>query len=97
MLGPVSASAEPRQPNPSDIPTRPRARVLDNPRKMQFLDAYSECGNIKRSASSVGINRDTHYEWLQADPAYAAEFAHEHPERLATVKGRGSPSRLGEC
>jgi hypothetical protein len=60
---------------PPVIPTRPRARELNDPRKMRFLDAIAECGNIKRSAFAVGISRDTHYEWLRTDPAYAEEYA----------------------
>lgn len=33
------------------------------------------CGNRTRAAEMAGIDRKTHYDWLQDDPEYPARFA----------------------
>ena len=43
-------------------------------KRARFLNAYAACGNVTRAANAVGINRDSHYGWLQADATYKAEF-----------------------
>lgn len=47
---------------------------VSHPKKRSFLAAYAENGNISQSAAIAGIPRRTHYDWLAADPSYAAAF-----------------------
>jgi len=50
-----------------------------------FLEAFAECGTIRHAAKAAGIGRQTHYDWLEADPKYADAFAeaeHEACEAL---------------
>lgn len=44
-----------------------------------MLDEYAERCHIRGSAKATGIDRKTHYNWLKADPAYAAAFKALHP------------------
>ena len=43
-------------------------------KKRAFLAAYAQCGNVTQAAKVAGISRETHYEWLDKDPGYAAAF-----------------------
>ena len=43
-------------------------------KKRAFLDAYAETGTIKRAAEIAGIERKSHYLWLEKDPEYVEEF-----------------------
>ena len=49
-----------------------------HPRQLAFLDAYSRTGNITRSAEMAGIDRKTHYDWLNNDPSYPERFQQAH-------------------
>ena len=41
--------------------------------KKEFLDALARCsGNVSEAVKQVPIHRGTHYDWLAADPEYAA-------------------------
>lgn len=43
--------------------------------KERFLNAYLEAdGNISLAAEEAGIDRSTHYGWMEKDPEYAAKF-----------------------
>lgn len=44
-------------------------------RQNAFLAAFSRTGNITVAANKAGINRGTHYEWIDTDPEYAGRFA----------------------
>lgn len=48
-------------------------------RRKTFLDAYVMSGNISHSAREAGIDRGTHYKWLN-DPEYAEAFKHADGE-----------------
>lgn len=49
--------------------------VNSNPqhKKKAFLAAYAEAGNITRAAELAGVDRTSHYKWLN-DPEYAEAF-----------------------
>ncbi len=47
---------------------------VDNIKKKAFLSAYAECGNITQAASSAGVSRQVHYDWLDGVPGYAELF-----------------------
>ena len=41
--------------------------------KREFLEALKRCsGNVSEAVRQVPIDRKTHYNWLDADPEYAA-------------------------
>ena len=41
--------------------------------KKEFLQALQRCGgNVSEATKQVPIHRTTHYNWLEADPEYAA-------------------------
>lgn len=42
--------------------------------KTAFLEQFKASGNVSSAARAVGLHRDTHYEWLKTDPAYALAF-----------------------
>ena len=44
-------------------------------RKQRFLDAMARIGTVHGAARETGIERSSHYDWMKADPAYAAAFA----------------------
>lgn len=41
---------------------------------MEFLQAYSEVGTITAGCRVANVGRRTHYEWMDSDPVYAADF-----------------------
>jgi hypothetical protein len=47
---------------------------IKHPQKRAFLAAYTICASVKRAAKISGVHRDTHYDWMEADPEYAATF-----------------------
>lgn len=60
------------------MPRKKKPRRRDsrntNARMSAFLKAYSETCNLLQAAKRAGIERRTHYFWLEK-PRYAAEFA----------------------
>lgn len=48
---------------------------IQHPRQRAFLEAFSRCGNVKRAAAGAGIERTTHYKWLERDEDYCQYFA----------------------
>lgn len=74
------------------------------PKKGAFLAAFSECGNVKKSAKIVGIDRRTHYRWLEEDADYAllfkdaredaADMLEEEARRRAMLETGGSDTLL---
>jgi hypothetical protein len=43
-------------------------------KKRAFLAAYSRCGSLSMSAKRAKVDRRTHYNWLNDDPAYVQAF-----------------------
>jgi hypothetical protein len=43
-------------------------------RKQAFLGAFARCASVTRAAEAAGVCREMHYEWLETDAEYAAEF-----------------------
>lgn len=44
-------------------------------KKAAFLAAFAEVGTIGRAAEASGVDRGTHYRWLEADNDYAKAFS----------------------
>jgi hypothetical protein len=51
---------------------------IQHHKKRAFLAAYSETGNISKSAEIAEIDRSTHYEWLNTDADYKEAFEQAH-------------------
>ncbi len=52
------------------------AAAKQRERQDQFLDTFAKVGNLSASARTAGIDRQTHYNWLEADPSgYGQRFA----------------------
>lgn len=49
-------------------------RKIAHRKKRAFLAAYAECGTITHAAEAAGIDRRSHYNWLNDDPEYAEAF-----------------------
>lgn len=47
---------------------------IPHPKKVAFLTAYSTVATISHAAKLVGIDRSTHYDWLDTDPQYKEAF-----------------------
>ena len=43
-------------------------------KRAEFLSAYRDCGNIRVAAEAVEIGRQSHYDWMKADPQYRDQF-----------------------
>ena len=46
---------------------------IRQPKRRAFLAAYARCGNLSEAARIAGVNRLSHYEWLN-DERYAQVF-----------------------
>src|SRR6516165_1056897 len=44
------------------------------PKKARFLKAYATVCQVTLAARMAGIDRGTHYDWLQKDAEYRAQF-----------------------
>ena len=67
--------------NDSGSPTARRRTSAHTPaqykkRELQaaFLQAFQTVCTVTKAAAKAGIGRRTHYDWLKADPSYAAQF-----------------------
>ncbi len=60
--------------------------AIKHPKKRAFLAAYSETGNISRSAEIAHIERATHYNWLKADQQYVDAFQQAHEKAIDTLE-----------
>ena len=47
---------------------------LKGKKKLMIENLISTLGNITRSAEKTGIDRTTHYDWLERDEAYKEAF-----------------------
>jgi len=50
-----------------------------NPQRCAFLAAYAQCGSISHAANAAGIDRRTHYFWMEVNPD-------NYRERFATAR-----------
>ncbi len=41
-------------------------------KQQRFLEAFVKMGRIGSACRAIGLTRQTHYDWLKADPAYEA-------------------------
>ena len=49
-------------------------KKIRSPKKRAFLAALAHTGNITEAADIAHIARSAHYQWLEADPVYAAAY-----------------------
>src|SRR5262249_2119635 len=61
---------------PAAPPAAPLFPDIAHARQRALLAAVAHCCSVTQACAQVGLSRQTHYEWLHADPAYAAAFAH---------------------
>jgi hypothetical protein len=51
--------------------------------KKALIEAYKKTfGNVSQSCKAVGINRGTHYEWLNTDEEYKKELESIQPAEM---------------
>jgi hypothetical protein len=73
---------------------------IKDPKKMAMIEALTKAlGVVKMACESVGISRQTHYNWLKDDAAYKAacdnlpevvlDFAEHHLHKLIS---QGNPA-----
>jgi hypothetical protein len=48
--------------------------ILQTSRQRRFLAAFAACGSLTQAARWAKIHRQTHYDWLDNDPAYKPAF-----------------------
>ena len=61
--------------------------ALHNPKKRRLLQHYINTGGqVHKSARLAGVDPKTHYNWLQADPAYKEAFALAQQRSLDTIE-----------
>lgn len=48
--------------------------VIDNPKKIAYLAAYSILGNVTYSAKCAGISTTTVYNWSKNDPDFKTQY-----------------------
>jgi hypothetical protein len=53
-----------------------RAKKLGHPKAMKavVLARYRETGRVDLACKAAGLGRQTHYNWIYADPQYKADF-----------------------
>ena len=54
-------------------------------RQRTFLKEYIRTVNVRASAAVAGINRQTHYDWLNDHPEYREQFAAAKKESVAVL------------
>ena len=73
---------------------------IKDPKKVAMIEALTKAlGVVKMACESVGISRQTHYNWLKDDPAYkqacdnlpevVLDFAEHHLHKLIS---QGNPA-----
>ncbi len=74
-----------RESNDQSPPQKKAAgEVALTAKQTAFLAAYAQCGVVSDAARAAGINRTTHYQWLEQSAEYAAAFA-QSQQRLADL------------
>ena len=59
---------------------------LRQAKKGAFLEAFARVGTITHAAEIAGIERDTHYGWLERDPAYALLYEQAEGKAADTLE-----------
>lgn len=49
------------------------------PTQQAFLNALLECGSITEAAQRIGIDRSSHYDWLESERARGLDTSEESP------------------
>lgn len=66
-----------------------------HPKKAAFLAVYAEVASITEAAKAAGIDRSTHYAWLEKDAKYKRSFAGAQ-EQACDVLEREARRRAAE-
>lgn len=56
------------------------------PKKAAFLTAYVQTATISHAAKAAGIDRTTHYRWLENDAEYAKAFDAAHSDAVERLE-----------
>lgn len=79
-----------------DYEFEPVERFSDLPESQRnFLSAYCQCGQIAKAARHAGINRGSHYLWLNNDAEYEAAFATCRTSNISRIES-GLVERLAD-
>ena len=71
----------------SNKPTRAKRDTA----KPKMIKALRECkGNVTNACKAAGIDRTTHYHWLDNDPDYATAVREVQEEMFDTLEDQGS-------
>lgn len=62
-----------------------RDRVLQR-KKAEFLAAYVTVGTVLHAAEIAGIDRSTHYRWLEGDAEYAKAFVEAEDKAVEALE-----------
>lgn len=71
----------------------------DTPRRMHqgaFLAAYAQSARISKAAEAAGIARRTHYDWVDSDHEYRAEFVKAKELAMQTLEDEATRRALGD-
>lgn len=49
-------------------------RLSKHERQNRFLDAFAQCHSLGEAAKVAGVDRHSHYYWIETDPTYRARF-----------------------
>jgi hypothetical protein len=63
-----------------------KSNNIPHSKKRAFLAAYRETGNVRAAAQAAKIDRCTHYDWLNKDEEYAAEFSQAQDDAVDTLE-----------
>src|SRR5262249_26556 len=61
-----------------------QARTAGN--KVAFLEQFKVAGTITAACRAAGINRATHYDWLDRDPQYVKDFEEAKEVRVELLE-----------
>ena len=59
---------------PDNLDKTGHYKKIRSPKKRAFLAALAHTGNVTEAADIAHISRSAHYQWLEADPVYAAAY-----------------------
>lgn len=51
-----------------------------------FLEAFAQLGTISHAAEVAGINRSTHYLWMEQDPDYRAAYREAEQKAIEALE-----------
>ena len=84
---PVHPKKDARKKGGARVGTRGYQAEERDVKQQAFLEGYRHAGNVTAAALHAGVGRQTHYDWLDAYPAYVDEFAEAMEESRDRLEG----------